>query len=138
MGVVAVVASWALDERLRDPDGFLGPAWVRLPAMVLGAFLVDVVPRSLWRGRHHERRVFSEAKILVREHWTKERIALVVIGLTSFYVTYVSYRNLKNYLPRLYSTMQDPLLHQLDRWLFFGLIPASVLATLLLIWAFIK
>ena len=31
MGVVAVVASLALDERLVDPDGFLGPSWVRLP-----------------------------------------------------------------------------------------------------------
>ena len=50
-GLVAVVASWSLDERLRDPDGFLGPAWVRLPAMVVGAFLADVVPRALWRAR---------------------------------------------------------------------------------------
>jgi membrane-associated phospholipid phosphatase len=128
-GLVAVVVSQALDERLRDPEGFLGPAWFRLPAMVLGAFLIDVVPRSLWRARTQPRRVLDEARALVREHWTKERIACVAIGLTSFYVTYVGYRNLKNYLPRLYDTMQDPLLHKLDLWLFFGNEPATVLHT---------
>src|SRR5687767_11527670 len=129
MGLVAVIVSVALDERLRDPEGFLGPAWVRLPAMVVGAFLVDVVPRSVWRARFKVRSVFSEARALVREHWSRERIALVVIGLTSFYVTYVSYRNLKNYLPRFYTTMEDPLLHKLDLWLFFGNEPAIVLHT---------
>ena len=127
MGVVALVVSHALDGRLRDPDGFLGPAWVRLPAMVLGAFLLDVVPRSLWRARSNWRNVRAEARILVREHWTRERIMLVVIGLTSFYVTYVSYRNLKNYLPRLYGEMQDPMLHRFDRWLLFGNEPATIL-----------
>ncbi len=127
MGVVVVIVSQALDERLRDPDGFLGPAWVRLPAMVLGAFLLDVVPRSLWRSRRNLRSCLVEARFLVREHWTRERIALVTLGLTAFYVTYVSYRNLKNYLPRFYETMQDPLLHRLDRWMFFGHEPATVL-----------
>lgn len=131
MGLVAVVVSQALGERLRDPDGFLGPAWVRLPAMLLGAFLIDVIPRSLWRSRRRLRDFRAEAVALVREHWTAERIALVVIGLTSFYVTYVSYRNLKNYLPRFYTSMEDPLLHRLDRWLFFGHEPATILHSLL-------
>ena len=43
----------------------------------------------------------SQAEAIIDEHWTRERIALVVIGLVSFYVTYVSYRNLKNFLPRV-------------------------------------
>ncbi len=127
MGLVAVVVSWSLDERLRDPDGFLGPAWVRLPAMVLGAFLVDVVPRSLWRARGRVHLAFSEGRGLVKEHWTKERIALVSIGLTCFYVTYVSYRNLKNFLPRFYTETKDPLLHHIDRLVFFGNEPATIL-----------
>jgi membrane-associated phospholipid phosphatase len=131
MGIVVVVVSQSLDERLRDPDGFLGPAWVRLPAMVLGAFLLDVIPRSLWRSRKRIKTFGTEARQLIREHWTRERIALVVIGLTSFYVTYVSYRNLKNYLPRFYTVMEDPILHKLDRWLFFGNEPATILHNLL-------
>lgn len=127
MGAVAVVVSQSLGVRLRDPDGFLGPAWVRLPAMVLGAFLVDIVPRSLWRARGNLRNARREASVLMHEHWTRERIMLVVIGLTSFYVTYVSYRNLKNYLPNFFSEMQDPMLHRLDLWLMFGHEPATVL-----------
>ncbi len=127
MGLVAVVVSRALGEGLRDPDGFLGPAWVRLPAMVLGAYLLDVVPRSLWRARRRLRTFGSEVRASTREHWTRERVALVVIGLTSFYVTYVSYRNLKNFLPRFYTHTQDPLLHTLDRLLFFGHEPATIL-----------
>src|SRR3954471_24872950 len=113
-GLVAFVVSRLLDERLLDPDGFLGPAWVRLPAMVLGAFLLDVVPRSIWRSRWGFRTPIGEARQLVRQHWTRDRMLLVTIGLTSFYVTYVSYRNLKNYLPKLYSSTQDPVLHRLD------------------------
>jgi membrane-associated phospholipid phosphatase len=130
MGVTAVITSQALDERLRDPEGFLGPAWVRLPAMLLGAFLIDVVPRSVYRARgelRSFRRIRTEARALVDEHWTRERIALVVIGLTCFYVTYVSYRNLKNYLPTFFTEMKDPALHKLDLWLFFGHEPATVL-----------
>src|SRR3712207_9424653 len=73
-GLVAVVVSQALDERLRDPEGFLGPAWFRLPAMVLGAFLIDVVPRSLWRGRRQPRQGIKEARAAGREHWAREGI----------------------------------------------------------------
>ncbi len=127
MGIVALVTSLALGERLRDPDGFLGPAWVRLPAMLIGAFLVDVVPRSLWRARGNLRGVRAEARAIVDEHWTRERIALVVIGLTCFYVTYVSYRNLKNYLTTFFTQMKDPMLHELDLWLLFGHEPATAL-----------
>jgi membrane-associated phospholipid phosphatase len=126
-GLVALVTSRALGEPLRDPDGFLGPAWVRLPAMVVGAFLLDVVPRSLWRARRRGRAVRAEARAIIEEHWTRERVALVAIGLTCFYVTYVSYRNLKNYLPTFFTEMKDPMLHQLDLWLFFGHEPATVL-----------
>src|SRR3954470_19381916 len=102
MGVVAFVASRLLGRALHDPDGFLGPVWVRLPVMVLAAFLVDILPRSLWRARHRLRGWGDHVRALMHEHWTRDRIALVVIGLTSFYVTYVSYRNLKNFLPDIY------------------------------------
>jgi hypothetical protein len=42
-------------------------------------------------------------------------------------VTYVSYRNLKNYLPDLYDSTQDSMLHRLDRAMFFGNEPATIL-----------
>jgi len=131
MGVVAIITGKALDEPLRDPDGFLGPAWVRLPAMVLGAFVLDIVPRSLWRARTRPASIGTEAKILLKEHWTPERIAVVAIGITAFYVTYVSYRNLKNGLLIYHGKTQDSMLHDLDRFLFFGHEPAVVLHNVL-------
>jgi hypothetical protein len=44
---VAIVGSLTLDRPIRDPDGVLGPSWVRLPLIVLVFFLADVVPRAL-------------------------------------------------------------------------------------------
>ncbi len=134
MGLLAVLTGWALGYPLRDPDGFLGPAWVRLPLLLLGAFVADVLPRTLWRTRLRPRLFRAEAELVVREHWTRERITLVVLGLICFYLTYVSYRNLKNFLPfvRVNKTSQgDYELHALDRWLLLGHDPAVLLHSLL-------
>jgi len=131
MGLLAVIASQALGLPLRDPEGFLGPAWIRLPALVIGAFLADVLPRSLWRSRGRISGFRSEARRIVEEHWTRERIMLVVIGLTSFYITYVGYRNLKNFLPFIREGTQDPLLKAVDEALLFGHDPAILLHSLL-------
>jgi hypothetical protein len=68
----------------------------------------------------------------VRTHWTRERMILVVSGLVCFYVTYVSYRNLKSFLPFIMGPAKyDRELHLMDRALFFGHEPATVLHTLL-------
>lgn len=125
MGGLTIFYSEYLDYPLRDPDGFLGPAWIRLPLLVVGAFIADVVPRTLYRARGNPGRYVAEAKLLIREHWTKDRIKLVVIGLVGFYVTYVSYRNLKNFLPFLRSVdgkpmKYDQMLHDWDKWMLFG------------------
>jgi membrane-associated phospholipid phosphatase len=131
MGVLAIVVSRALGYPLRDPDGFLGPAWVRMPMLIAIAFGVDIVPRTLLRSRLNPQHFKREAQGLVREHWTRERVALVVIGVISFYVTYVSYRNLKNFLPFVRPFKYDYDLHAMDRWLLFGHDPAVVLQHLL-------
>jgi hypothetical protein len=130
-GGLAVVASQLLDLPVRDPDGFLGPSWVRLPGLLLGAFLIDIVPRSLWRARRTPRTVLRHARDIIDEHWTRDRVAVVVIGLAGFYVTYVGYRNLKSYLPFVREGTQDALLRSLDELLFFGHSPAVVLHTVL-------
>ena len=127
-GVLALVASRALDLPIRDPEGFLGPSWLRLPLLILGAFLGDVVPRSVWRARRRPSQFPARARGIVDEHWTRERIVLLVIGLGTFYVTYIGYRNLKNYLPFIREGRpQDQLLKGIDRALFFGGDPAIFL-----------
>lgn len=133
MGGLAIVCSQSLGYPLRDPDGFLGPAWLRLPLLVGFAFVADVLPRTLYRARGNPGRFKAEARLLVREHWTRERIVLVLIGLIAFYVTYVSYRNIKNFLPFIMRdgegppTKYDYALHRFDHWILFGNDPSSLL-----------
>lgn len=134
MGVLCVISSVALDYPLRDPDSsFGGPSWVKIPSLLLLAFLADLIPRTLYRARMNPARFKVEGRALLREHWTRERVTLVVLGLISFYITYVSYRNLKGMLifyrvgtegrPRKY----DHALHRVDEWLTFGQDPAQLL-----------
>lgn len=128
MGALAVGTSIGIDKPVVDPDGFLGPSWVRLPAMLIGAFLIDVVPRTLWLSRMRTSLMVPIAKERVAAHWTRERMTLVVVGLVCFYVTYVSYRNLKSFLPLVLGRDKyDRALHQIDQLLFFGQEPAVVL-----------
>jgi hypothetical protein len=64
---------------------------------------------------------------VVRERWTQARVSLVVIGLGSFYLTYVGYRNLKSFLPWIRDHTYDTQLAALDRVLAFGYEPATIL-----------
>jgi hypothetical protein len=127
---VALIVAAVLDLPIRDPDGVAGPAWVRLPLILLGFFVADVVPRALVRagGRRGFRAALST---VVRERWDRRRSLLVVLGLASFYATYVSYRNLKGALPFARDVLYDEQLVDLDRWMAFGEDPSTVLHTLL-------
>src|SRR3954470_11147129 len=101
MSVLAILAAIVFDTRLVDPDGFIGPSYLRLPTILGLAFAIDLVPRTLWVSRGHPRRMRSAFLDRVHDHWTRERMALVVSGLLCFYFTYVSYRNLKSQLPAI-------------------------------------
>lgn len=114
-----------------DPDGVGGPPLVRLSA-ILGIFItLDVFPRAFWRARRSPRDVWPRVQEVVRERWTGNRLAYVLVGLFSFYVTYVAYRNFKGFLPFLSPGVNDTTLLELDRWLFFGNDPATLLHSLL-------
>ncbi len=128
IGLTALFCSLWLDRALVDPDGFLGPSWVRLPMLILFALVADMVPQFFWKGRARPGPGWAAIKARWKEHWTKERWALVVLGIACFYITYVSYRNVKSYLPFIMGEDKyDRELHVLDRALFFGHEPATVL-----------
>ena len=128
MGGLAVAASVTLDKQLADPEGsFLGPSYLRLPLLLLGALLLDMLPRTLWYSRLNPKAMPAIVRNRWRTHWNRERITLVALGIICFYVVYVSYRNLKSFLPFINETMYDRELHLLDRALFFGHEPATVL-----------
>jgi len=120
---VAIAVAGAFDLPLRDPDGIAGPAYIRLPAIVVLFVVIDVVPRVIRRR--------GGIRQILRERYTPERIAVVAIGLAAFYLTYVSYRNLKGALPFARPEVVDEQLLQLDRLMAFGYDPAALLHSLL-------
>ena len=133
MGVLAVLGAVIFDAKLVDPDGFIGPSYLRLPTVLALGFGIDLVPRTLWVSRFNPRRMPTVFGERLRTHWTKDRMVLVVTGILSFYVTYVSYRNLKSQLPFIEGKDHkfDRELFSLDKALFLGHEPAIVLHHLL-------
>ncbi|WP_051441859.1 phosphatase PAP2 family protein [Arthrobacter sp. H14] len=129
-GLLMVVTAAAAGLPLRDPEGFLGPSYVRLPLLVLLVMAVDVVPRVLLRRPGMRGLVKSIVQIL-HERWTGPRLAIVAAGLGTFYLAYVAYRNLKSFLPFLQERLTDRALMATDSWFAFGSHPADVLHTLL-------
>ena len=118
-GLLAVVGALALDLPFRDPDGFIGPAYIRLPAIVAFFLLLDIAP-SLVREARANGQVWQSFRRLARERWSPGRLALIIAGLSAFYVTYVGYRNLKGYLPFVREELVDGPLHTLDRVMMLG------------------
>jgi PAP2 superfamily len=133
MGVLAILTAVVFGHPLVDPDGFIGPSYLRLPTILGLAFGIDLVPRTLWASRLNPRRMPHLFRERLHQHWTKPRVALVVSGLLSFYVTYVSYRNLKSQLPFVEGKGHkfDRELFVLDKALFLGHDPGIVLHDLL-------
>ena len=129
VGLLAWLASYQLNIPLRDPDGLAGPSYIRLPLIVLLFFLCDVVPRVILTNRGFKD-FGASFKAYSKQRWTRSRIALVGVGLGSFYIVYVAYRNLKSFLPFIRDTRFDPLLERLDRALMFGHDPATVMHAL--------
>ncbi|MGA8249036.1 MAG: phosphatase PAP2 family protein [Nocardioides sp.] len=133
MGVLAVLTAVTFGHPLVDPDGFLGPSWLRFPLLLSLAFGIDLVPRTLWVSRLRPTRMRDVWQTRVREHWTRPRMALVVTGLLGFYVTYVSYRNLKSQVPFVEGRHHtfDFELNTIDKALFLGHFPGPFLHGLL-------
>ncbi len=135
-GGLAVIFSISMDLPLRDPDGFLGPSWTRLPLILFLFMAADLVPRMIARLRRSTgtRSIRAARQALVEvftERWPTRRLVVVLIALSSFYVTYVGYRNLKSFLPFARRQSEDLSLRGTDSFLFFGANPAEVLHNLL-------
>lgn len=139
MGALALFTGFRIDQDLRDPEGsFLGPSYIRLPLLLAGALLLDLAPLTLWNARGRPGRILPVVRERLRTHWTKERFTLVALGVICFYITYVSYRNLKSFLPFVRSDPNAPdgtvkalsydrELHLMDKVIFFGQDPSDVL-----------
>ncbi len=124
--VAAVGSSWWLGLPLKDPEGFLGPAYVRLPVLALLFFAAGIVPAAV--KRTGIRRLPAGIAQAVKEEWSLKRVGYIATGLITFYACYVSYRNLKSYLP-VYrdGELFDHLLVDMDHWMAFGNNPALLM-----------
>jgi PAP2 superfamily len=126
LGATAAMVAAAYDLPFRDPESAAGPTYVRLPAILLLAFLTDVIPRALSRSRRLTE-FGSTFSAVTRERWPLEHVRFVLLGLGSWYLTYVAFRNLKSYVPFVRSDSMDGLLERIDHSLMFGHDPAVVL-----------
>jgi uncharacterized membrane protein YwaF len=126
LAAVAVAVAVAYHLPLRDPDGVAVPTYVRLPVILLAAFLTDVVPRALWRGRSL-RRLPRTLLTVVRERWPWEQTRFALVGLGAWYLTYAAFRNLKSFVPFVNRSLWDERLEEFDRILWLGNDPANVL-----------
>ncbi|MXG90076.1 phosphatase PAP2 family protein [Nocardioides sp. YIM 123512] len=132
MAAWALIEAWVLGKSVIDPEGsFLGPSYIRLPLLLLGALLLDLVPVSILTNLRTPGAIPGAVRRRLRKHWTKERWTLVASGIISFYVVYVTYRNIKSFLPFMIDTKYDRELHLLDKALLFGHEPATVLHSVL-------
>ncbi len=131
LAAATLVMAWIYDLPVRDPDGTVaGPTYVRLPLILLAAFLLDVLPRSMWRARN-PLRVPGQFREVVRERWGYPQLRFALLGLGAWYLTYASFRNLKSFVPFVNRHLWDGVLEDIDRVLWFDHDPAVVLHDLL-------
>lgn len=129
VAMAALASSLYLGRPLRDPDGFLGPAYIRMPLLALLFFgagiVVDAVRRSGWR------QLPNGMRDVVRNEWNLRRVLCITAGMMSFYICYLSYRNLKSDLPIYrHGVLYDKQLLRFDLWFGGGIDPAVLLHNL--------
>ena len=113
-----MIAAISVDKKLVDPEGFLGPSWLRLPLLLAGAFALDLVPRTLWLSKFKPAAMPAIFRRRVRDALDARADGRSSsLGLVCFYITYVSYRNLKSFLPFVMGEdhKYDRTLHLVDR-----------------------
>ena len=127
MALATAIVSMSDGLEVRDTDKMLSGRIVLLLG-TLGFFIViDLIPRAIKRpGPLH-----VTLPAVARERWNRRRLGAVCLGLLSFYVTYLSYRNLKGFLPFLTDQDFDPKLLSLDRSIFLGHDPGPLLHSVL-------
>ncbi len=131
LAVATVLLAISYGLPIRDPDGAGYPTYIRLPAILLLAFLVDVVPRAISRNWPSPVAMLRGCVDVTRERWGRRHLVFAFSGLAVWYLAYVAFRNLKSYVPMVNDTLWDTTLARYDRILFLGNDPATVLQGLL-------
>lgn len=128
--IAALVVARVSGVPFRDPDSATGPAYLRLPVILIVVLIADVIPRAIRRATAF-RDVPGTVVEVVRERWSRANMQFTLIGLLAWYTTYASVRNLKGFVPFVNQRLYDASLERIDRALFFGHDPAVLLHQLM-------
>jgi hypothetical protein len=125
--IAAVIVTDAAGVSVRDPDHVAGRRLMIVLALVAGLVLLDIAGRAA-RGTGRFLPTRAEMGRVRRQRWTAARGLAVGSALVSFYATYLAYRNLKSVVPLSRpGDLFDSQLEDIDRWLFFGHDPATLM-----------
>lgn len=116
---------------LRDHDGIVGPSWLQLPVIAVLSVLVDVLPRVVRRAGSRTTSLGRLFVAVLRERWPASFVRFALAGLLVSYLVNSSFRNLKSWVPFVNARQWDDTLDQVDRTLWLGHDPATVLHDLL-------
>jgi membrane-associated phospholipid phosphatase len=130
LALATVLVAWMEDLPVRDPDGVVVPTYVRLPIILLLAWLLDVLPRAVARAGRRVSTLPLQFRAVARERWDRTHVVFAVSGLAAWYVCYAAFRNLKSYVPFVHEHTFDKGFHRIDRTLWLGHDPANVLHSL--------
>lgn len=114
---------------IRDPDAII-PGYVRMPAIVLGAILLDIVPRVIHRARSL-RELAPIWRAVVAERWPASHWRFALAGMAAWYLSYAAFRNVKSMAPFVNERSWERPMAEADRVLFAGHDPAELLHQLL-------
>jgi len=129
--LVAVILTQAAGVGFRDPDGVLGRRLPLVLAIVAALVAIDTAPHALRAAQGRLAQLPGCMAAALRARWSRRRLGIAALAIGSFYVTYLSYRNLKSVVPLLSDGSWDARLLELDRDLLFGHQPAALLHDLL-------
>ncbi|MEP6816941.1 MAG: phosphatase PAP2 family protein [Marmoricola sp.] len=123
--MVALVRSIQVGIPFRDPHGAILLSRIEL------SLVLFVLLSLLDAGLRARRSGWTVARMvaLLRERWTRRRLALAMGGLLAYHLVYFCYHNLKSW--DVFNHVRDDMLLRWDRWLFFGHSPAILLHDLL-------
>ncbi len=128
--IAMLLISWIHNLPMRDPDGGWIPFSIRLPMIVVIAWLLDVLPRAIVRTGRDWRSAPRRTREVVTERWTRDHLIFAVTGLAAWYACYATFRNLKSFVPFVNDRIHDEAFARLDRLIWFGHDPAAVLHSL--------
>jgi hypothetical protein len=131
MLAIMYVVSAAYDLPVRDADGILGSRLGLLVGTIAAFVALDIVPRAGVRCGWRLSALPATIAAVARERWSWKRLAIVLLGIVAFYMTYLAYRNLKSFLPLITPQDLDPDLLRWEQDALGGTHPFDVLHTLL-------